>query len=102
MAGAQPSALLGYALAYGLCITGFAVCVAGFIVLAGKTTTGRLVVRELRAMGYRVAAVKLTGAARYQDIQSFAGLNDEEIIVATVAETRASMIAAPRLATVGM
>jgi hypothetical protein len=35
---------------------------------AGKTTCARVIVRELKRAGYRVAGAKLTGAGRYRDI----------------------------------
>jgi len=38
---------------------------------AGKTTTGRIIVHELKRAGLKVAAVKLTGAACYRDMLSF-------------------------------
>lgn len=38
---------------------------------AGKTTSGRLIIRALKYMGLDVAAAKLTGAARYRDILQF-------------------------------
>ena len=34
---------------------------------SGKTTSGRVIVHELKRRGLRVAAAKLTGAARYRD-----------------------------------
>lgn len=37
---------------------------------AGKTTSGRAIVHELRRRGLKVAAAKLTGAARYRDVLS--------------------------------
>lgn len=48
-----------------------AVLVIGTSMSAGKTASARIVIRELRALGHRVAAAKVTGAARYRDIQSF-------------------------------
>ena len=38
---------------------------------AGKTSSGRVAIRALNYLGYRVAAAKLTGAARYRDILSY-------------------------------
>ncbi len=38
---------------------------------AGKTSSGRVAIRALKYLGYRVAAAKLTGAARYRDILSY-------------------------------
>lgn len=38
---------------------------------AGKTTSGRVIVHELEQMGLKVAAAKLTGAARFRDMLSW-------------------------------
>lgn len=47
------------------------VLVIGTSMSAGKTSSGRVIIRELVAMGRRVVAAKLTGAARFRDIVSF-------------------------------
>jgi hypothetical protein len=47
------------------------VVVIGTSMSAGKTSSGRVVIRALNYLGYRVAAAKLTGAARYRDILSY-------------------------------
>lgn len=39
---------------------------------AGKTTSGRVIIHELKAMGYKVVAAKFTGAGRYRDVLSYA------------------------------
>jgi hypothetical protein len=46
--------------------------IVGTSMSAGKTTSARLIIRLLREMNLKVAAAKLTGAARYRDILSFA------------------------------
>ena len=38
---------------------------------AGKTSSGRTIIHELTRAGLKVAAAKLTGAARYRDVLSF-------------------------------
>ncbi len=38
---------------------------------SGKTTSGRVIVHELAQMGLKVAAAKLTGAARFRDMLSW-------------------------------
>lgn len=38
---------------------------------AGKTTSGRVIIRALNYLGLKVVGAKLTGAARYRDILSF-------------------------------
>lgn len=48
-----------------------AVLVIGTSMSAGKTSSARIIIRELRALGLGVAGAKVTGAARYRDIQSF-------------------------------
>ena len=37
---------------------------------AGKTTAGKIIVRQLKQAGYKVIGAKLTGAARYRDVLS--------------------------------
>lgn len=46
------------------------VLIVGTSMSAGKTTTGRIVVRQLRQAGLRVAGAKITGAGRFRDILS--------------------------------
>jgi hypothetical protein len=46
---------------------------------AGKTTAGRVIVRELRSAGLRVVALKLTGAGRYKDILALRDAGAEAI-----------------------
>ncbi|MDJ0654724.1 MAG: DUF1611 domain-containing protein [Xanthomonadales bacterium] len=47
------------------------IALVGTSMSAGKTTTGRVIIHELKKMGMKVAGVKLTGAARYRDILRF-------------------------------
>jgi hypothetical protein len=47
------------------------VLVFGTSMSAGKTSSARVIIRELRALGLKVAAAKVTGAARYRDVLSF-------------------------------
>lgn len=47
------------------------ILLVGTSMSAGKTTTGKIIIHQLKDMGYRVAGVKLTGAARYRDVLSF-------------------------------
>ncbi|MGI9545291.1 MAG: hypothetical protein ACR2MX_18655, partial [Cyclobacteriaceae bacterium] len=46
------------------------IIVVGTSMSAGKTTVGKVVVRELKKMGLKVLAAKLTGAGRYRDTLS--------------------------------
>lgn len=47
------------------------IMLVGTSMSAGKTTTGRLVIRLLSLAGFRVIGSKLTGAGRYRDILAF-------------------------------
>ena len=47
------------------------VLLIGTSMSAGKTSSGRTIVHELTQAGLKVAAAKLTGAARYRDVLSF-------------------------------
>lgn len=47
------------------------VLIVGSSMSAGKTTTGRIVIRRLCQEGLSVAGAKITGAGRYRDILSF-------------------------------
>lgn len=47
---------------------------------AGKTSTGRLIVHELKRAGLKVAGAKFTGAARYHDVLSFADAGADHIL----------------------
>jgi len=55
------------------------VLIVGSSMSAGKTTTGRAIVRALCATGRRVVAAKLTGAARYRDVLSLGDAGAEWI-----------------------
>lgn len=46
------------------------VLLIGTSMSSGKTTSGRVIVHELKRQGLKVAAAKLTGAARYRDVVS--------------------------------
>jgi hypothetical protein len=47
------------------------VLLIGTSMSSGKTTSGRVIVHELAQMGLKVAAAKLTGAARFRDMLSW-------------------------------
>lgn len=55
------------------------VLIVGSSMSAGKTTTGRAIVRTLTGNGHRVLAAKLTGAARYRDVLSLGDAGAEWI-----------------------
>ncbi|MDH3662829.1 MAG: hypothetical protein OEU92_22835, partial [Alphaproteobacteria bacterium] len=46
---------------------------------SGKTTSGRVIVHELKRRGLKVAAAKLTGAARYRDTLSLGDAGADRI-----------------------
>lgn len=46
------------------------ILLVGTSMSAGKTTTARIITRQLKLMGKKVVAAKLTGAGRYRDILS--------------------------------
>lgn len=46
------------------------VLLIGTSMSAGKTTAGKIIVRQLKQAGYKVIGAKLTGAARYRDVLS--------------------------------
>ncbi len=47
------------------------ILIVGTSMSAGKTTSGRVIIRLLKKQGMRVVAAKLTGAARYRDVLSY-------------------------------
>jgi hypothetical protein len=47
------------------------VLITGTSMSSGKTMSGRLIVRLLSRLGFRVVGAKLTGAARYRDVLSY-------------------------------
>ena len=47
------------------------VLLIGTSMSAGKTSSGQVIIRALNYLGMKVAAAKLTGAARYRDILTF-------------------------------
>ena len=46
------------------------ILIIGTSMSAGKTTAGKIIVRQLKRAGHKVIAAKLTGAARYRDMLS--------------------------------
>jgi hypothetical protein len=55
------------------------VLVIGSSMSAGKTTTSRIVIRQLKKLGRRVLAAKLNGAGRYHDILTMADAGADAI-----------------------
>jgi len=56
------------------------VLLVGTSMSAGKTTTGRVVIHELKKMGLAVVGAKLTGAGRYRDVLSFGDAGADHIL----------------------
>jgi hypothetical protein len=47
------------------------ILIIGTSMSAGKTTSGKVIIHQLKEFGLKVVAAKLTGAARYRDALSF-------------------------------
>lgn len=47
------------------------ILIIGTSMSAGKTTSGKVIIHQLKELGLKVVAAKLTGAARYRDVLSF-------------------------------
>ena len=60
----RPAAQIGYNIP--------TILIIGTSMSAGKTTSARIIIRELKRLGCRVAGAKLTGAGRYRDILAMA------------------------------
>ncbi|MDH3588222.1 MAG: NAD-dependent epimerase/dehydratase family protein [Gammaproteobacteria bacterium] len=56
------------------------ILLVGTSMSAGKTSTGRLIIHELKRFGLKVAGAKFTGAARYHDILSFQDAGADNIL----------------------
>ena len=56
------------------------VLIIGTSMSAGKTASGQVIIRELKALGCRVTAAKLTGAARYRDILCYRDAGADAIL----------------------
>jgi len=56
------------------------ILLVGTSMSAGKTTTGRIIIHELKRHGLRVAGAKLTGAGRYRDVLSFQDAGADTIV----------------------
>ena len=56
------------------------ILLVGTSMSAGKTTTGRVIIHELKRAGLRVAGAKLTGAGRYRDVLSFQDAGADAIV----------------------
>jgi hypothetical protein len=55
------------------------VLLIGTSMSSGKTTSGRVIVHELKRLGLQVAAAKLTGAARLRDVMSLGDAGADQI-----------------------
>lgn len=68
----QPTTLTSFALPVILLV--------GTSMSSGKTTSGRVIIHELKRAGLNVAGAKLTGAGRYRDILSFQDAGADYIV----------------------
>ena len=56
------------------------ILVIGTSMSSGKTTSGRVIIHELKRAGLKVAGAKFTGAGRYRDILSFQDAGADAIV----------------------
>ena len=56
------------------------VLMIGTSMSSGKTSSGRVIIHELKRRGLKVTAAKLTGAARYRDVLSFGDAGADHIV----------------------
>lgn len=56
------------------------ILLVGTSMSAGKTTTGRLIIHELKKNGLRIVGAKVTGAARYRDVLTYGDAGADAII----------------------
>ncbi|UCG73247.1 MAG: DUF1611 domain-containing protein [Chromatiales bacterium] len=56
------------------------VLLVGTSMSAGKTTTGRLIIHELKKSNLRIVGAKFTGAARYRDVLTYGDAGADAII----------------------
>ncbi len=56
------------------------ILLVGTSMSAGKTTTGRLIIHELKKHGLRIVGAKFTGAARYRDVLTYHDAGADAII----------------------
>lgn len=61
-------------------LTAPVIMLVGTSMSAGKTTTGRIIIHELKKMGKKVVGAKLTGAGRLRDILAYSDAGAEAII----------------------
>ena len=56
------------------------ILLVGTSMSAGKTTTGRLIIHELKKSGLRIVGAKFTGAARYRDVLTYGDAGADAIL----------------------
>ena len=56
------------------------VLLVGTSMSAGKTTTGRMIIHELKKSGLRIVGAKLTGAGRFRDVLTFRDAGADAVI----------------------
>ncbi|MGK7942469.1 MAG: hypothetical protein AB4062_20380 [Crocosphaera sp.] len=55
------------------------IMIIGTSMSAGKTTSGRIMIHQLKQLGLKVVAAKLTGAGRYRDVLSMGDAGADQI-----------------------
>ena len=55
------------------------IMIIGTSMSAGKTTSGRIIIHQLKQLGLKVVAAKLTGAGRYRDVLSMGDAGADQI-----------------------
>jgi hypothetical protein len=56
------------------------ILLVGTSMSAGKTTTGRIIIHELKKSGLRIVGAKFTGAARYRDVLTYKDAGADAIL----------------------
>jgi len=56
------------------------ILLVGTSMSAGKTTTGRFIIHELKKSGLRIVGAKFTGAARYRDVLTYGDAGADAIL----------------------
>jgi len=74
------------------------VLLIGTSMSAGKTTTGRIIIHELKRAGYNVAGAKFTGAGRYRDVLAFGDAGADTIVDFVDAGLPSTVVAPTRFA----
>ena len=72
------------------------VLLVGTSMSAGKTTTGRVIIHEMKKVGLRIVGAKLTGAARYRDVLTYGDAGADAIVDFVDAGLPSTVVPTPR------